>query len=69
VKSPQSNRISKAFVTTLKRDYVTVTPPLDVATLLGLITGWFVDCNESHPHSGQKMCPPHEFIAAQTAID
>lgn len=56
-------------MTTLKRDYVTVTPPLDVATLLGLITGWFVDCNESHPHSGQKMCPPHEFIAAQTAID
>ena len=39
VKSPQSNGISEAFVNTLKRDYVNVTPLPDAVTVLGLITG------------------------------
>lgn len=67
VKSPQSNGISEAFVNTLKRDYVNITPLPDAATVLGLIAGWFEDYNDNHPHSGLKMRSPREFIAVQTA--
>jgi len=67
VKSPQSNGLSEAFVNTLKRDYVRVTPLPDAETALGLIDGWFEDYNENHPHSGLKWRSPREFIAAQTA--
>lgn len=67
VKSPQSNGISEAFVNTLKRDYVNVTPLPDATTVLELIVGWFDDYNENHPHSGLKMRSPREFIAAQIA--
>jgi putative transposase len=66
IKSPQSNGISEAFVNTLKRDYVRVTPLPNAETVLGLIAGWFEDHNENHPHSGLKMRSPREFIAAQT---
>ena len=67
VQSPQSNGISEAFVNTLKRDYVHVSPLPDAETVLGLIAGWIEDYNENHPHSGLKMRSPCEFIAAQTA--
>jgi transposase InsO family protein len=67
VKSPQSNGIAEAFVKTLKRDYVHVTPLPDAAKVLGLIAGWIEDYNDNHPHSGLKMRSPREFIAAQTA--
>ena len=67
VKSPQSNGVSEAFVNTLKRDYVNITPLPDATTVLRLITGWFEDYNDNHPHSGLKMRSPREFIAAQTA--
>jgi transposase InsO family protein len=67
VQSPQSNGISEAFVKTLKRDYVQVTPLPDSQTVLGLIGGWIEDYNDNHPHSGLKMRSPREFIAAQTA--
>jgi len=67
VKSPQSNGLSEAFVHTLKRDYVRVTPLPDAETALGLIDGWFEDYNENHPHSGLKWRSPREFIAAQNA--
>lgn len=67
VQSPQSNGISEAFVKTLKRDYVQVTPLPDAQTALGLIGSWIEDYNDSHPHSGLKMRSPREFIAAQTA--
>ena len=67
VRSPQSNGISEAFVKTLKRDYVQVTPLPDAQTVLGLIGGWIEDYNDNHPHSGLKMRSPREFIAVQTA--
>ncbi len=65
---PQINGLSEAFVNTLKRDYVRVTPLLDAKTALGLIDGWFEDYKENHPHSELKWCSSHELIAAQTAI-
>ena len=67
VKSPQSNGISEAFVNTLKRDYVRITPLPNARAALDSIDGWFEDYNENHPHSGLKMRSPREFIAAQTA--
>lgn len=67
VQSPQSNGMSEAFVKTLKRDYVQVTPLPDAQTVLGLIGGWIEDYNENHPHAGLKMRSPREFIAAQNA--
>lgn len=66
VKSPQSNGISEAFVNTLKRDYVRVTPLPDAQAALDLVDGWIEDYNNNHPHSGLKMRSPREFIAAQT---
>ncbi len=45
VASPQSNGISEAFVNTLKRDYVRVTPLPDAETALKLIAGWIEDYN------------------------
>ncbi|MHA6345754.1 IS3 family transposase [Roseivivax sp. CAU 1761] len=67
VKSPQSNGIAEAFVKTLKRDYIHVTPLPDAVTALELLADWFEDYNTHHPHSGLKMRSPREFIAAQTA--
>lgn len=67
VRSPQSNGMSEAFVKTLKRDYVHVTPLPDAQTVLGLIGTWIEDYNNNHPHSGLKMRSPREFIAAQIA--
>jgi len=67
VRSPESNGVAEAFVKTLKRDYVQVTPLPDAATVLDLIAGWFEDYNTSHPHSALKMRSPREFIRAQIA--
>lgn len=67
LRSPQSNGVSEAFVHTLKRDYVQVTPLPDAASALALIGAWFDDYNDHHPHSGLKMRSPREFIQAQTA--
>lgn len=65
VRSPQSNGVSEAFVHTLKRDYVQVTPLPDTASALALIGTWFTNTN--HPHSGLTMRSPREFIAVQYA--
>jgi putative transposase len=67
LRSPQSNGISEAFVHTLKRDYVQITPLPDAASALALISTWFDDYNDNHPHSGLHMRSPREVIAAQTA--
>ena len=67
VRSPHSNGVSDAFVATLKRDYVQLTPLPDAASPLASIGTWFADHNDNHPHSGLKMRSPREFMAAQTA--
>jgi len=67
VKSPQSNGISEAFVNTLKRDYVRVTPIPNAEIAMQAIAGWFEDYNENHPHSGLKMRSPREVRSVQIA--
>ena len=66
VKGPQSNGVSKAFVKTLKRDYVRVNPLPDAETVLTLLDTWIEDYNDNHPHSGLKWRSPREFIKATT---
>jgi putative transposase len=67
VKSPQSNGISEAFVNTLKRDYVRVTPIPNAEIAMQAIASWFEDYNENHPHSGLKMRSPRQVRSAQLA--
>lgn len=64
VRSPESNGMSEAFVKTLRRDYVRLTPLPDAATALELVAGWIEDYNTVHPHSALQMRSPREFIAA-----
>jgi transposase InsO family protein len=65
VRSPQSNGMSEAFVKTFKRDYVGVNPLPSAKTVLKLVTDWFEDYNDNHPHSRLKMHSPREFGSAQ----
>lgn len=67
VRSPQSNGISEAFVHTLKRDYVRVSPLPDAPTALTSLAGWIEDYNDNHPHSGLKMRSPREHRALVSA--
>ena len=64
VRSPESNGMSEAFVKTLKRDYIRITPLPDAKTVLGLVDGWIDDYNTIHPHSALRMRSPVEFRAA-----
>ncbi len=54
MKSPQSNGISEAFVYTLKRDYVHVSPLWDAAEALALIDTWIEDYNNLPPPLGPQ---------------
>jgi putative transposase len=54
VRSPESNGVSEAFVKTLKRDYVRVSPVPDA---------------EVHPHRTLGYRSPREFIARSTSED
>jgi putative transposase len=65
VASPQSNGMSEAFVKTLKRDYIRISPLPDAQTALRQIDGWIEDYNEIHPHSALKMASPRQFIRAK----
>ena len=56
--------MSEAFVKTLKRDYVRVTPLPAVRTVHGLVDGWISACTTVHPHSALRMRSPAEFRAA-----
>ncbi len=67
VRSPQSNGISEAFVHTLKRDYVRVSPLPDALNALTSLAGWIEDYNDNHPHSGLKMRSPREHRALFSA--
>jgi transposase InsO family protein len=64
VRSPESNGIAEAFIETLKRDYVYITPLPDAATVLGLVSAWIDDYNTVHPHSALAMRSPVEFRSA-----
>src|SRR6056297_27718 len=64
VRSPESDGASEAFVKTLKRDHVRVTPLPDARTAIGLADGRISDHDTVHPHSALRMRSPAEFRAA-----
>src|SRR5215203_1057856 len=50
LESPQSNGMAEAFVRTLKRDYVRLSPVPDAESVLRQLPGWLAHYNEVHPH-------------------
>ena len=66
VESPQSNGMAEAFVRTIKRDYVRVSPVPDAKTVLSHIPGWLTHYNEHHPHKALGYRSPREFIATRS---
>jgi putative transposase len=66
IESPQSNGMAEAFVRTIKRDYVRVSPQPDAETVLRQLPAWLAHYNEVHPHKALGYRSPHEFIEAQS---
>jgi putative transposase len=60
--SPQSNGMAEAFVRTIKRDYVRVSPAPDAETVLRQLPTWLTHYNEVHPHKALGYRSPREFI-------
>jgi putative transposase len=65
VESPQSNGMAEAFVRTIKRDYVRVSPVPDAHTVLQLLPVWLAHYNEVHPHKALGYRSPREFMTAR----
>jgi putative transposase len=66
LESPQSNGMAEAFVRTLKRDYVRVSPVPDAETVLRQLPGWLAHYNDIHPHRALAYRSPREFIRRST---
>ena len=66
LESPQSNGMAEAFVRTLKRDYVRVSPVPDAESVLRQLPIWLAHYNELHPHRALGYRSPREFIARST---
>jgi putative transposase len=51
IESPQSNGMAEAFVRTIKRDYVRVSPRLNAETVMRQLPSWFAhyNCASQHP--------------------
>jgi putative transposase len=64
IESPQSNGMAEAFVRTIKRDYVRVSPCPDAQTVIRQLSSWITHCNEVHPHKALGYRSPREFIEA-----
>jgi len=66
VRSPQSNGMAEAFVKTIKRDYVRVSPLPDARTVMESLPLWIEHYNSLHPHKALGYRSPRESIADQT---
>jgi predicted metal-binding membrane protein len=64
LESPQSNGMAEAFVRTLKRDYVRVSPVPDAETVLRQLPSWLAHYNQVHPHRALGYRSPREFIGS-----
>jgi putative transposase len=69
LESPQSNGMAEAFVRTLKRDYIRISPRPDAASVLRQLPRWLAHYNEVHPHRALRYRSPREFIAQSTPED
>jgi len=68
VESPQSNGMAEAFVRTIKRDYVRVSPLTDAWTVLRQLPFWFEHYNTVHPHRALGYRSPREFINSRSTV-
>ena len=59
--------MAEAFVRTLKRDYVRVSPRPNAQTVIDQLPGWLDHYNEVHPHRALGYRSPREFIDAKPA--
>jgi transposase InsO family protein len=57
IESPQSNGMAEAFVRTIKRDYVRVSPCPDADTVMHQLSAWINHYNEVHPHKATRITP------------
>jgi Integrase core domain len=48
IESPQSNGMAEAFVRTIKRDYVRISPCPDAAAVMRQLPAWIAHYNEVH---------------------
>jgi putative transposase len=63
VESPQSNGMAEAFVRTIKRDYVRVSPRPDAETVFRQLPGWIA-------HYNDLWTPPAaSWMSAWSAVD
>ena len=62
VESLESNGMAEAFVKTLKRDHVRISPIPNALTALALIDTWMEDYNTVHPHSRLGYRSPREYV-------
>ncbi|MDW7687218.1 IS3 family transposase [Escherichia coli] len=67
VRSPESNGIAESFVTTIKRDYISVTPKPDGLTAAKNLAEAFEHYNEWHPHSALGYRSPREYLRQQAS--
>ncbi|MBY0253574.1 MAG: hypothetical protein K2X54_19690 [Methylobacterium organophilum] len=58
--------MAKAFVRTLKRDYVRVSVLPDAESMLCQLTVWLAHDNDLHPHRALGYRSRREFIARST---
>jgi putative transposase len=65
IESPQSNGMAEAFVRTIKRDYVRISPCPDARSVMHQLSSWITHYNEVHPHKALGYRSPREFIAAR----
>jgi transposase InsO family protein len=61
--SPRSNGIAEAFVRTIKRDYVCISPRPNGEAVFRQLPAWIAHYNEVHPHKALGYRSPSEFIA------
>jgi putative transposase len=57
--------MAEAFVRTIKRDYVRVSPLPDARTVLDSLPLWFEHYNSLHPHKALGYHSPREFITSR----
>jgi hypothetical protein len=62
IESPQSNGMAEAFVRTIKRDYVRVSPRPNAESVMRQLRSWITHYNEVHPHKALRYRSPREFI-------
>jgi putative transposase len=63
IESPQSNGMVEAFVRTIKRDYVRVSPRSDAETVLRQLSSWITHYNEVHRTKALGYRSPRELAA------